>query len=128
MNDIMMMEIRKRDNQKRNLRTLVLSTNANDYDTGEPTIDGSISRTLISGEKQYVDNPILASLHGVVAGRKYCEHYVSKVTPPKIGYTSTNGLSHGKNNADKRPESRFTSKSYYDPIMTKENPITSSKL
>jgi hypothetical protein len=70
MKDIIMMEIQKREDQKKNVRTLVLSTNANDYDTGEPIIDGSISKTLISGKKQYVDNPILASLHGVVVGRK----------------------------------------------------------
>jgi hypothetical protein len=71
MKDIMMMEIQKRDDQKKNLRSLVLSTNANDYDTGEPIIDGSISKTLVSGKKQHVDNPILSSLHGVVVGRKY---------------------------------------------------------
>jgi hypothetical protein len=107
MKDIMMMEIQKRDDQKKNLRTLVLSTNANDYDTGEPVIDGSITKTLVSGKKQYADNPILASLHGVVVGRKYCERCMSRETSAKFGYTSTNRLSHGKNNADKRPESRL---------------------
>jgi hypothetical protein len=128
MKDIMMTEIQKRDNQKKNLRALVLSTNANDYDTGEPIIDGSISKTLVSGMKQYVDNPILATLHGVVVGRKYCERCLSSETPAKIGCTSANGLSDGKNNEDRRPESRSTSQSYYEAIMTKENPITSSKL
>jgi hypothetical protein len=72
MKDIMIMEIQKIDDQK-NLRTLILSTDANDYDTGEPIIDGSISKTLVSNNKQNADNPILASLHGVVVGRKYCE-------------------------------------------------------
>jgi hypothetical protein len=128
MKDIIMMEIQKREDQKKNVRTLVLSTNANDYDTGEPIIDGSISKTLISGKKQYVDNPILASLHGVVVGRKYCERCMPRETPAKIGYTSTSRLSYGKNNADKRPESGFTSQSYYEAIIIKENPITSIKL
>jgi hypothetical protein len=128
MEDIMMMEIQKRDDQKMNLRTLVLSTDANDYDTGEPIIDGSISKTLVSGMKQYVDNPILTSLHGVVVGRKYCKRCLSSETPAKIGCTSANGLRNGENNEDKRPESRFTSQSLYEAIMTKENPITSSKL
>jgi hypothetical protein len=72
MKDIMIMEIQKIDDQK-NLRTLILSTDANDYNTGEPIIDGSISKTLVSNNKQNADNPILASLHGVVVGRKYCE-------------------------------------------------------
>ena len=44
MKDIMLIEIRKRDNQKKNLRTLVLSTDANDYDTGEPIIDGQYQK------------------------------------------------------------------------------------
>jgi hypothetical protein len=70
MKDIMMMEIQKRDDQK-NLRTLVLSTDANDYDTGEPIIDGSISKTLVSNKKINTKNPILESLHGVIVGRKY---------------------------------------------------------
>jgi hypothetical protein len=72
MKDIMIMEIQKIDDQK-NLRTLILSTDANDYDTGEPIIDGCISKTLVSNDIQNADNPILASLHGVVVGRKYCE-------------------------------------------------------
>ncbi|MGA9296022.1 MAG: hypothetical protein WBV72_01300 [Nitrososphaeraceae archaeon] len=77
MKDIMMMEIQKRDDLKKNLRTLVLSTDVNDYDTGEPIIEGSISKTLVSNKKHNVDNPILASLHGVVVGRKYCERCTS---------------------------------------------------
>ena len=40
MKDIMMMEIQKGDDQKKDLRTLVLSTDVNDYDTGEPIING----------------------------------------------------------------------------------------
>jgi hypothetical protein len=78
MKDSMIMEIQKRDDQKKNLRTLVLSTDANDYDTGEPIIDGSISKTLVSNQKQKVDNPMLASLHGVAVGRKYYECCTSR--------------------------------------------------
>ena len=52
------------------IRTLVLSTNANDYDTGEPIIDGSIRKTLTN--RRIVDNPILSELNGIKVGRKYC--------------------------------------------------------
>ncbi|HEX5977078.1 MAG TPA: hypothetical protein VFY68_07360 [Nitrososphaeraceae archaeon] len=76
MKDIVIMDIQKIDDQK-NLRTLILSTDSNDYDTGEPIIDGSISKTLVSNNKQNADNPILASLYGVVVGRKYCERCIS---------------------------------------------------
>jgi hypothetical protein len=61
--------------QKRNyddaqqLRTLVLSTNVNDYDTGEPIVDGNIRKTLAGS--QLVDNPILSELNGAKMGRKY---------------------------------------------------------
>jgi hypothetical protein len=78
MRDIMLLEIQKGDDQKKQLRTLVLSTDANDYDTGEPIIDGSISKTLASNSNQLADNPILASLHGVVVGRKYRARYESR--------------------------------------------------
>jgi hypothetical protein len=74
----MMTEIQKSDDQKKDLRTLVLSTDANDYDTGEPIIEGSISKTLVSNNKQNADNPILASLHGEVLGRKYCKRCMSR--------------------------------------------------
>ena len=59
----------KHDN--RQVRTLVLSTNVNDYDTGESIVDGSIRKTLTSGSSQIVDNLILSKLNGKV-GRKYC--------------------------------------------------------
>jgi hypothetical protein len=52
------------------IRTLVLSTNVNDYHTGEPIIDGSIRKTLTS--TQIDDNPILFELNGIKLGRKYC--------------------------------------------------------
>jgi hypothetical protein len=48
-----------------------LSTNVNDYDTGEPIIDGSIKKTL-TNSTQIVDNPILFELNGIKLGRKYC--------------------------------------------------------
>jgi hypothetical protein len=54
------------------VKTLVLSTNVNDYDTGEPIVDGSIRKTLTSGSSQIVDNPILFELNGIKLGRKYC--------------------------------------------------------
>ena len=54
----------------RQIRTLVLSTNVNDYDTGEPIIDGSIRKTL-TNSTQLVDNPILFELNGIKLGRKY---------------------------------------------------------
>ena len=78
MKDIILMEIQKGDDRKKQLKTLVLSTDANDYDTGEPIINGSISKTLASNNIQIADNPILASLHGVVVGRKYRVHYESR--------------------------------------------------
>ena len=52
------------------IRTLVLSNNVNDYDTGEPIIDGSIRKSLTS--RRIVDNPILSELYGIKVGRKYC--------------------------------------------------------
>jgi hypothetical protein len=54
------------------VRTLVLSTNVNDYGTGEPIVDGSIRKTLTSGSSQIVDNPILFELNDIKLGRKYC--------------------------------------------------------
>ena len=57
-------------NHTKQIRTLVLSTNVNDYDTGEPMVDGSIRKTLTSS--QIVDNPILSELNGIKVGKKYC--------------------------------------------------------
>jgi hypothetical protein len=57
--------------RSKQIRTLVLSTNVNDYDTGEPIIDGSIRKTLTKST-QIVDNPILFELNGIKLGRKYC--------------------------------------------------------
>jgi hypothetical protein len=59
----------KHDNKQ--ARTLLLSTNVNDYDTGEPIVDGSIRKTLTSGSSQIVDNLILFELNGIKMGRKY---------------------------------------------------------
>jgi hypothetical protein len=53
------------------IRTLILSTNVNDYDTGEPIVDGSIRKTLINSS-QTTDNPIHSMLSGIKVGRKYC--------------------------------------------------------
>lgn len=57
--------------RSKQIRTIVLSTNVNDYDTGEPIIDGSIGKTLANGT-QIVDNPILIERNGIKLGRKYC--------------------------------------------------------
>ena len=57
--------------RSKQIRTLVLSTNVNDYDTGEPIIDSSIRKTL-TNSPQIVDNPILFELNGIKLGRKYC--------------------------------------------------------
>ena len=65
------MGIDKSEYQKKQLRTLVLSTNVNDYDTGEPIVDGSINKTLNSSGNQIVENPTFAKLHGLILGRKY---------------------------------------------------------
>ena len=52
------------------IRTLVLSTNVNDYDTGEPVIGGSIRNTLTNSNSGHrVDN-----LNGIKVGRKYFSH------------------------------------------------------
>jgi hypothetical protein len=75
MNDAMLMGIDKSEYQKKQLRTLVLSTNVNDYDTGEPIVDGSISKTLNSSGNEIVENLIIAKLHGLILGRKY--HHTS---------------------------------------------------
>ena len=70
MKDDILMGINKGGYQKKQVRTLVLSTNVNDYDTGEPIVDGSIRKTLTSS--QIVDNPILSELNGIKVGKKYC--------------------------------------------------------
>jgi hypothetical protein len=74
MKNVISMIIQKSDyynKHNKQVRTLVLSTNVNDYDTGEPIVDGSIRKTLTSDSSQIVDNPILSKLNGKV-GRKYC--------------------------------------------------------
>jgi hypothetical protein len=65
------MIVQKSDySRNKQIRTMVLSTNVNDYDTGEPIVDGSIRRTLTSSKP--VDNPILFDLNSIKLGRKYC--------------------------------------------------------
>jgi hypothetical protein len=77
MKDDILMEINKNDYQKKWVRNLVLSTNVNDYDTGESIIDGSISKTLTSNGNQIADNPIRAKFHGLIVGRKLEKLYKS---------------------------------------------------
>ena len=63
---------KKRDSTpNKQLRNLVLSTNVNDYDTGENIIDRNIRKTLINSS-QISDNPIHSMLNGIKVGRKYC--------------------------------------------------------
>ena len=62
MKDTVLMGIDKSQYQNKQLRTLVLSTNVNDYDTGEPIVDGNISKTLNNSSNQIVENPIIAKL------------------------------------------------------------------
>lgn len=78
MKDAILMGIDKSEYQKKRLRTLVLSTNVNDYDTGEPIVDCSIGKTLNSSGNQIVENPIFAKLHGLILGRKYPHPSMSK--------------------------------------------------
>ena len=72
--------IQKSDySHNKQIRTLVLSTNANDYDTGEPIVEGSIRKTLTSSNSSHrVDNPILLELNGIKVGRKYYSPISSK--------------------------------------------------
>ena len=53
------------------IRTLVLSTNVNVYDTGEPIVEGNIRKTLTNSSSHKVDNPIFLELNGIKIGRKY---------------------------------------------------------
>ena len=69
-NTITSMMIQKSDfYRSRQIRTLVLSTNVNDYDTGEPITDSSIGKTL-TNSTQIVNNPILFELNGIKDGKK----------------------------------------------------------
>jgi hypothetical protein len=43
------------NNNHNSLRTLELSTNVNDYDTGEPILDGSIRKTLIKYNNKEIE-------------------------------------------------------------------------
>jgi hypothetical protein len=71
MKNTISMIVQKSDySRNKQIRTLVLSTNVNDYDTGEPIVDGSIRRTLTSSKT--VNNPISSELNNIKMGRKYC--------------------------------------------------------
>ena len=70
------MRIDKSEFQKKRLRTLVLPFN--NYDTGEPIVDGSITKTLNSSGNEIVENPIFSKLHGLILGRKYHHPSMSK--------------------------------------------------
>ena len=61
---------KKRDSTLINNRNLVLSTNVNDYDTGETIIDRNIRKTLINSS-QISDNSIHSMFISIKVGRKY---------------------------------------------------------
>ena len=62
---------KKRDSTpNKQLRNLVLSTNVNDYDTGETIIDRNIRKTLINSS-QISDNSIHSMFISIKVGRKY---------------------------------------------------------
>ena len=63
--------IQENDSYGSKQRTLVLSTNVNVYDTGEPIVEGSIRKTLTNSSSHKVDNPIFLELNGIKIGRKY---------------------------------------------------------
>ena len=41
------------DRNEKNLKTLVLSTNVNDYDTGEHIVEGSIRKTISKDKNSF---------------------------------------------------------------------------
>jgi hypothetical protein len=41
------------DRDEKNLKTLVLSTNVNDYDTGEHILEGSIRKTISKNKNSF---------------------------------------------------------------------------
>jgi hypothetical protein len=61
------------DDNDNKLRTIELSTNVNDYDTGEPILEGSIRKTL-TGKDLKSDNPLYYELCQVKVGKKYRLH------------------------------------------------------
>jgi len=61
------------DNNDNKLRIIELSTNVNDYDTGEPILQGSIRKTL-TGKDLSSDNPLYYELYHVKVGKKYRVH------------------------------------------------------
>jgi hypothetical protein len=114
MKDAVLMGIDKSQYQKKRLRTLVLSTNVNDYDTGEPIVDGSISKTLNSSRNQIVENPIIAKLQGLILGRKYYfpsmskNNFISRQEP----------RSHSKSEAIEQREQRTQTICLYHGFIT----------
>jgi hypothetical protein len=97
------MEIDESEFQKKPLRTLVLSTNVNDYDTGELIVDGSITKTLNSSGNEIVENPILAKLHGLILGRNTTIHHCLKIISLQVKYLATNLSRKEWNNVNKGP-------------------------
>jgi hypothetical protein len=61
------------DNDNNKLRTIELSTNVNDYDTGEPILEGSIRKTLTQKDPKS-DSPLYYEPYHVKVGKKYRLH------------------------------------------------------
>ena len=103
MKDTVLMGIDKSQYQNKQLRTLVLSTNVNDYDTGEPIVDGNISKTLNNSSNQIVENPIIAKLQGLILGRKYYFPTMSKNNIISRQEPRSQSKSEGMHNPSKGP-------------------------
>jgi hypothetical protein len=58
------------DNDNNKLRTIELSTNVNDYYTGEPILEGSIRRILTQQDPKS-DSPLYYEPYHVKVGKKY---------------------------------------------------------
>jgi hypothetical protein len=66
------------NNNHNSLQALELSTNVNDYDTGEPILDGSIRKTLIKYNNQEIENTILCELNSIKVDSKYHAYGISE--------------------------------------------------
>jgi hypothetical protein len=76
------------DNDNNKLRTIELSTNVNDYDTGEPILEGSIRKTSITQKDLKSDSPLYYELYHVKVGKKYRLHK-NRIDNPLINILTT---------------------------------------
>jgi hypothetical protein len=75
------------DDDDNKLRTIELSTNVNDYDTGEPILEGSIRKTLTQKDLKS-DSPPYYELYHVKVGKKYRLHK-NRIDNPLINILTT---------------------------------------